>query len=442
MTRLCSEISMRASLESIRRNAVPEKIERSSTMPKSLQPCVALLTAGKDQPYAYGLATALTDQGLLIDLITGDELDVPLLRNKPGINLLNLRGDQSSEAPFITKIARINAYYFKLIRYALTSRAPVFHILWNNKFEYFDRTLLMLYYRLLRKRVVMTLHNVNAGRRDQSDSWMNRSTLRMQYGLAHHLFVHTEKMRAELLEEFGIRGSKVSVIPFGINNASPQTNLSVPEAKQRLGLAASDKAILFFGRITPYKGLEYLIAGFRKALASVTGLRLVIAGRPDQCEDYWRAIREDIQNEVRKGQILLRAEFIPDTETEIYFKAADVLVLPYREIYQSGVLILAKSFGLPVLASDAGSLKDSVLEGQNGFTFTRESDAELANSIVRYFRSDLYAGLDGHRTEIRERAAREHSWTTVARMTMEIYRRVDGMSAIDGVPEPSGGAPR
>ncbi len=433
---------MKVSSASIPHELAPEKIERSAKGPESRQPAVALLTAGKDQPYAFGLATALTDQGLMIDLITGDELDVPLLRSKPGINLLNLRGDQSSEAPLVTKVARINAYYLKLVRYALTSRAPVFHILWNNKFEYFDRTLLMLYYRLLRKRVVMTLHNVNAGRRDRSDSWMNRATLRMQYGLADHLFVHTESMRAELIEELGIRGSKVTVIPFGINNASPQTNLSVRDAKQRLGLGANERAILFFGRITPYKGLEYLIAGFRKALASVTGLRLVIAGRPDQCEDYWRAIREDIQNEVRTGQILLRAEFIPDAETEIYFKAADALVLPYREIYQSGVLILAKSFGLPVLASDAGCLKDSVVEGQSGFTFTRESDAELASAIERYFRSDLYAGLDGYRKQIREQAAREHSWTTVARMTMEIYRRVDGRSAIQVVSEPSGGAPQ
>jgi len=433
---------MKVSSETILRDAMPEKFERTAEGRGSRPPAVALLTAGKDQPYAFGLATALVDEGLTIDLITGDELDVPFLRNKAGINLLNLRGDQNAAANLVTKVTRVIAYYCKLIRYAFISRAPVLHILWNNKFEYFDRTLLMLYYKLLRKRIVMTLHNVNAGRRDKSDSLLNRATLRMQYGLADHLFVHTESMRAELADEFGVRGSKVTVIPFGINNAAPQTNLSVPDAKQRLGLGTGDKAILFFGRITPYKGLEYLIAGFRKALVSVTGLRLVIAGRPDQCEDYWQAIRDDIQNELRTGQILLRAEFIPDAETEIYFKAADALVLPYREIYQSGVLILAKSFGLPVLASDAGSLKESVLEGQNGFTFERESDAELAGAIEKYFRSDLYAELDRYRKEIRERAAREHSWTTVARMTMEIYRRVDGLSPIEAVPEPSGGTPQ
>lgn len=53
-----------------------------------------------------------------------------------------------------------------LVRYAVTAKPTIFHILWNNKFEYFDRTLLMLYYRALGKKVVLTVHNVNADNRD------------------------------------------------------------------------------------------------------------------------------------------------------------------------------------------------------------------------------------------------------------------------------------
>ena len=391
---------------------------------QSGRPTVALLTAGKDFPYAFGLANALCDTGITMHLIVGDELDLPSLRRKPEISLLNLRGDQREGVGLPKKMLRVCVYYKRLIQYALNSRAPIFHVLWNNKFEYFDRTLLMLYYRFLQKRIVMTVHNVNAGRRDGADSWLNRTTLRVQYSLANHLFVHTESMRAEIKHEFGIPESKVTVIPFGINNAVPQTELRPQEAKQRLGLGEDDKIILFFGRITPYKGVDLLIAAFRQALARVSRLRLVIAGRPDGCDEYWRAIREDIDGEVLRGQILVRSEFIPDMEAEVYFKAADVLALPYRNVYQSGVLFLAQSFGLPVLASDAGSLKDDVIEGQNGFTFKRESDGELAEAINRYFCSDLYAGLENHRSAIRERAARKHSWSAVARTTTEMYQRL------------------
>ena len=96
---------------------------------------------------------------------------------------------------------------------------------------------------------------------------------------------------------------------------------------------------------------------------------MIIAGRPDNCERYWQTIREAIREDVQRGRVLLRADFIPDDETEVYFKAADVLVLPYRDIYQSGVLFLGHSFGLPVLAADVGSLKDEIVEGKTGFVF-------------------------------------------------------------------------
>ena len=75
---------------------------------------------------------------------------------------------------------------------------------------------------------------------------------------------------------------------------------------------------------------------------------------------------------MQRGEYCFGAEFIPDEETEIYFKAADVLVLPYRHIYQSGVLFLGYSFGLPVLAADVGSLKDEIVEGKTGFVFRPE----------------------------------------------------------------------
>ncbi len=71
------------------------------------------------------------------------------------------------------------------------------------------------------KKVVFTAHNVNAGRRDKKDSWLNRITLKCQYKLADHVFVHTKKMKNELVGEFDVEAEKVTVIPYGINNAVP-----------------------------------------------------------------------------------------------------------------------------------------------------------------------------------------------------------------------------
>jgi glycosyltransferase involved in cell wall biosynthesis len=382
---------------------------------------VAVLTGGADRPYAFGLATALISKGAALDLIGNDDLDCPVFHRNRAVNFLNLRGDQEPDASFVRKISRVSRYYARLIRYAVTAKPKIFHILWNNKFELFDRTLLMLYYKVLGKKIVLTLHNVNACRRDSKDTRLNRLTLGIQYRLADHMFVHTEKMKRELLEEFDVLERRVTVIPFGINNAVPRTALTPAEARHRLEILDGEKTILFFGRIAPYKGLEYLVAAFRQALGRWDDCRLIIAGRPKNCDRYWAAIQEGIRDEVQRGRVLLRADFIPDEETEVYFKAADVLVLPYTHIYQSGVLFLAHSFGLPVIATDVGSLKDDIFEGATGFLCKPCDPDELASTIERYFESNLYKELDTRRQEICDYARDRHSWEEVSQITCTVY---------------------
>ena len=384
---------------------------------------VSLLTGGSDKPYVFGLATELSSKGVMLDLIASDELDSPEFRGIPQLRFLKFRGDQNPHVGLFKKIARILRYYAKLIRYAATAKPRIFHILWNNKFLHFDRTLLTYYYKVLGKKVVLTVHNVNTEKRDNKDSALNRFTLRIQYRLADHLFVHTEKMKQELIDGFGVHSERISVIPLGINNFAPQTNLTPAEAKRRLGIRPDEKAILFFGRITPYKGLEILVEAFQKSLPPADNYRLMIAGRPEEATEagYWFPIREALRGDVQKGRVLLRAEHIPDAETELYFKAADVLVLPYRDIYQSGILFLGYSFGLPSLAADVGSLKDEMVEGGTGFLFRPEDPTDLAKAIEKYFSSDLYTDLSQRRREIQDYARRGHDWNIVGQATTVVY---------------------
>lgn len=320
-------------------------------------------------------------------------------------------------------------FYSKLVWYARGSKAKIFHILWNNKFQFLDRTLLTFYYKLLGKKVVLTAHNVNAARRDRNDTRLNRLTLRIQYQLAEHIFVHTEKMKQELTNDFGVEGTRITVIPLGINNAFPNTELTPNEARQRLNIGHREKTILFFGRITPYKGLEYLISAFQQFLAP-GDYRLIIAGKPERgYHEYFTSVQKAISKDLESGRTLLRADFIPDNEIEIYFKAADVLVLPYRHIYQSGVLFLGYNFGLPALVADVGSLKDEIVDGQTGFVFKPEDPVDLARTIERYFSSHLYSDLAGRRRQIRDYATKRYCWDTVGEMTMNVYASLLRMSS-------------
>ncbi len=365
-------------------------------------------------------------EDVALDVIGNDELDCPEFHEKAGVNFLNLRGDQHQGASLPRKVLRILSYYAKLIRYAAKARPRIFHILWNNKFELFDRTLLMLYYRLLGKKVVFTAHNVNARTRDGNDTGLNRLTLRIQYRLSDHIFVHTERMKTELMEAFGVSGNRITVIPFGINNAVPNTRLTRAEARERLGIREGDKAILFFGNITPYKGLEYLVTAFEKILSTRPDCRLIIAGKPGGDEKYWSAVRESARRGGESGKIILKAEFIPDEETQVYFKAADVLALPYRHIYQSGVLFLGYSFGLPALVADVGCLKDDVIVGKTGFIFKPEDPEDLTKALEAYFASDLFADLEHRREEIIAFVRQRHSWQVVSAMTMGVYAGILG----------------
>lgn len=383
---------------------------------------VALLTGGDDPHYAHGLTDALLAAGVHVEFIGSDKLDSPRLHNNPQVRFLNLRGDQTESVGLPAKVRRILLYYLRLFKYAATARPRLFHILWNNKFEHFDRTVLMLWYRLCGRRVVMTAHNVNAAERDGYDSAFNRATLRVQYRLCDHIFVHTRKMMAQLTSDFGVPERKISVIPFGLNDTTPKTDLTGAEARQRLGLGADDRVLLFFGQIAPYKGLEYLLAALEGLAAEDPRLRLVVAGKVKKgFEAYWRSIAEMLAREGIRGRVLTRIEHIPDSDIETFFKAADVLVLPYTHIFQSGVPFLGFSFGLPVVATDVGELREDVIDGKTGFICPPRDPAALARAIRTCFASDLYRQGEESRRRIRAIALEGHSWATVAEITKRAY---------------------
>ena len=389
---------------------------------------VAVLTGCIDRPYAFGLAMALAAKGVCVDMIGSDGEDSPELHVTPNLRFLNFRGSQNQGDKFAIKLYKLVVYYLRLIRYAMRSQPAILHILWNNKFEYFDRTLLMFYYKLLGMKIVLTAHNVNQAKRDRQDSWLNRITLRIQYTLADHLFVHTRKMKDELVQDFGVADRRITVIRHPINNAFPETDLPSADAKRQLGVKSDEKTILFLGRIKPYKGIEYLLDAFQKLVKRDAAYRLIIAGEPHKgSEVYLDEIRRIVARDFDEGKIILKFHFIPDDEMELYLKAADVLVLPYKDIFQSGVLFLAYSFGLPVVATDVGSFKDEIIEGETGFVCKPGDAPDLARALEAYFSSALYRDLSARRREIKNYANKTYSWDAAAELTTNAYSQVLGL---------------
>lgn len=383
---------------------------------------ISLLTGGGDRPYALGITAALTARGVEVDFIGSETLDAPELRANPRVNFLNLRGAQNERASRWSKVRRILLYYGRLLRYAAASRPKIFHILWNNKIEYFDRTALMLFYRLCGKRIVFTAHNVNARERDGGDSALNRWTLRAQYRLADHIFVHTSRMKRQLLEQFAGRDEKVTVIPFGLNTTVPNTALTSAQARRHLNLRAEERVLLCFGGITSYKGIEYAVAALARLQEKNAAYRLVIAGSAKPgAMPYWNSVRQEIARLGLQESVLVHDRYVPDNETEIYFKAADLLLLPYTHIFQSGVMFLGYGYGLAAVAADVGSLKEEVIEGETGYIVPPRDANALAAAVEKHFENAHRRDPDAMRRRIRAYADERYSWDRVGEITTGVY---------------------
>lgn len=383
---------------------------------------VSLLTGGDDPTYAIPLATSLADQGMEVEFIGNDAMERSSSLKRANIHYVNLRGDQDPRAPIPSKIARILRYYQNLILYASRTESRLFHILWLNKFDWLDRTILNVFYKLKRKKLILTAHNVNARKRDGNDTWANRATLRAMYSMLDHIFVHTELSKDELVRDYRVAPGKVTVIPFGLNTHVPDTPLSKSEARTLLGLGAGEEVLLFFGQIAPYKGLDLLVEALKILSSRQSGCRLIIAGRAKPgAEPYWQAVRSRLGSDGVHTRTLVKDNFIPDEEISILFTAADALVLPYRAIYQSGPLSLAYRFGLPVIATRVGSFDRDVIPDVTGLLCEPENPHDLARAIRRYFDSELYLDGDQARKRIEEIGRERYSWDGISRRIVEVY---------------------
>jgi len=388
---------------------------------------VALLTGGKDPHYARGLVRKLAERGVRIALVGHDELaDIADVGNVP-VDFHNLAGSLAPDDGPLAKVWRVLSYYGRLLAFAARTDAGLFHILWFRKFPFLERILLIAYFKLLGKRLAFTAHNVDDEARDgRRRTATNRLSLLFLYRSVDHIFVHTQQMRLELLEEFGVSERKVTVVPYGINDAVPGAAVSRAEARQQLGLGSDERVLLFFGNIAPYKGVEDLLRALASLVHEDGHFTLILAGRVKDktCDTYWAQL-ESLIEELRLSKYIRKEiRYIPDGYIGLLFKASDVSVLPYRRIYQSGVLALSYAQGVPVIAADVGSLREDILEGVTGLLFKPGDALDLAAKIRSYFVNDLFKDPETRERRTTEYGGERFSWKTNAERTYAVYEQL------------------
>ena len=387
-------------------------------------PKVTLITGGAPH-YELGLISGLAANGVPVHAVGGEELEGAPALNHPLVKFENLRGRHYDRRSLPGKLALVAKYYLALFGRVFGGDARIVHIQWPYKLQFLERTLFCWLYKLFGKKVIFTAHNVDQDARDGIHSSKNKFALRRFYRTVDHIVVHTARMKADLAASFGVSEDKISVIPHGLMTAVPETNMSRSEARAALGLKEEDQVALFFGMIAPYKGLAYLVDAMAELKRRNRNIKLVVGGRIKECADYWEKIARTIDEHQLSPQMVLRLTHIPDHEVEVFFKAADVLVMPYVSIFQSGVLFLGYRFGLPIVATDVGSLREDIVEGKTGFIATACEAKAIADALERFFNSDLYKDLANQRQSIKAFATERYSWESIGSKTKELYQRLE-----------------
>jgi len=259
------------------------------------------------------------------------------------------------------------------------------------------------------------VHNVTP----HESSLLNRLMLRAVLMFGHEYIVHSEDNRAQLAE---MRGSKASVLPHGVLDA-PRSGMTAAEARATLAIAPGAKVALAFGNIRPYKGLDVLLRAFAKIAGEQPDALLVIAGKPWESWDRYGAL---IAQMGLGGRVRLFLDFVPTPEVEMFFLAADAVVLPYRGFdAQSGVGALALPFGRALIVSAAGGLPEFVFDPDA--VVTPGDEDSLAEALGRALRDDVW----------RQKLARDSQtiaarlgWAEIAEQTVAIYRAMAGREAV------------
>lgn len=352
--------------------------------------------------YSHSLCRELAGAGCRVELITNHRFPFP--SGETGYRVRSLFG----------RARRYPLDIVRLLARLLRKRGGVVHFQ-SYLFYPAVECLLLLALRAAGRELVMTVHDILPF----SPRFYHRPLFRVYYRLFQRLIVHSDKARSRLQEEFRIAPERVRVIPHGLYDIFlPTERVPQEEARAQLGLAAGEFVILFFGHLTERKGVEDLIDAYARLMERYPRARLVLAGKPGG--DLDRAI----SSKVAACRVVTDYGYLAPDKVSLYFAAADVVALPYRESTTSGVLKIAMAFDLPVVATPLGEIPEFVKDGWNGFLSPPCDPPALAGCLGRLLEEPSLL------PEMRRNSAafvkEELGWRRIADQTARLYRELAG----------------
>lgn len=365
---------------------------------------------GFEPNYTLGFIKGLAVHGVKFIVISSDTDQQRI--SQLGIPNINLRGSQTRERSVIKKAITLLRYYVTLIRYLLKNRKKIIHFtgIFRNALVLLEGWPLCWFFHVCSVRFIYTVHNVLPHGKEKSTfyQWLYKGI----YRFPDIFLVHTRLAKNQLIEQFCVPESKIIVISIGLNEEIPISSLTKEEARKRFSFGDSDKIILFFGKADEYKGLDLLIQTFDRL--EINGLKLLIASWfPNK--RYRQKIQRILSASPKKKDIVLVEKFVPNEEIEIFLKSADVLALPYRHLYQSGLIFLCFGFGLPIVATNVGSVHEFIT-GEMGIISQTIDVQGLSQSFILFFTHQ-----DKYKSEVIRQQAQKYRWEEICRSLVALY---------------------
>ena len=332
-----------------------------------------------------------------------------------------LRG-QGIEVVFLPYYQRSRLFplFVKLMREP--RRVDILHIHWIHPYVLGDRLYSSLLYAFqflidllfshwAGVKLVWTVHNQlsHNAKFPRLELWV-RSRLSK---LVDRLILLNQSTLNSLAQDYGFNPAKAEIIPHGHYRNFYQPLIDRSLARQALGLSQSGLVYLNLGILKPYKGIENLLKAWPVNQAISEGNTLLIAGKP-YSQEYGLALAK-LTNGL--NNIVLISEFVEDHKIHLFFSAADVVVLPFDKILNSGGLILAMSFGKPIIAPDLGGIAEQL--GDAGKLLYNPSDPqELARMLGKSLQMDLL-----ELGKLTAQACDRLDWSPIAEKTLQVYQK-------------------
>jgi len=259
-------------------------------------------------------------------------------------------------------------------------------------------------------RVVYTLHNLRPHELALGD--LDAQAAAHMVATADAVHVHHISAAQAVADTYGRRDG-IYVVPHGHYIGAYPDEMNPATARARLGLAPDQFVYLYFGQIRRYKGLERLLTAFRQV--QDPRCTLLIAGHVGD-PAYAAHIRPLAAQDTR---VRLRLGYVPSDQVQVYMRAADICVLPYRHVTTSGAAMLAFSFGQPIIAPRLGPFLELVGESRGLLYEADEGEMTLVAALRRARQSDLSSA----RAEALA-YARRHNWKRLGKQHVAVYRRL------------------